>query len=134
MCPAAWPVNGSETAFVRRRWDSSIDTLSHLDEPVFYVASRASIPERPAMWRALREKGLVISSTWIDEAGEGETADFSELWARIEDEISMSDGLIMYVQEGDFPLKGHVGRGRHGAWDAQTGCDHPRHPGRPFLP
>lgn len=77
-----------------------------MTDPVVYVASRASVPSRPAMWKTLRRLGWQISSTWIDEAGEGETSDFGELWARIEKEISASDGLILYAEVGDFPLKG----------------------------
>jgi hypothetical protein len=72
----------------------------------FYVASRASIPERPAMWRRWRERGLLITSTWIDEAGEGETADLAELWSRIWREVAASEGVILYAQPEDFPLKG----------------------------
>lgn len=71
-----------------------------------YVASRASLPERSAMWRRHRECGAVINATWIDEAGEGETADFSELWTRIAGEIARSEMLILYAEPGDFPLKG----------------------------
>lgn len=71
-----------------------------------YVASRASVPARAAMWRALREAGWPIVATWIDEAGEGETENFSELWARIEREIRSAQGLIVYAEPGDFPLKG----------------------------
>jgi hypothetical protein len=72
-----------------------------------YVASRASIPERAAQWKRLRDvDGWHIVSTWIDEAGEGETDDFSELWVRIETEIKQSERLILYVKEGDFPIKG----------------------------
>lgn len=74
--------------------------------PKFYVASRASIPERSAMWRDLRSQGWQITSSWIDEAGEGETEDFGELWQRIYREISESDALILFATEGDFPLKG----------------------------
>lgn len=74
--------------------------------PLVYVASRASVPERPAMWRTRRVLGWRISSSWIDEAGEGETADFGELWTRIEREIRRSDGLILYAEPCDFPLKG----------------------------
>jgi hypothetical protein len=74
--------------------------------PLLYVASRASLPERSAMWRALRNDGWRIASTWIDEAGEGETASFADLWHRIEDEIRNSDGLILYAEREDFPLKG----------------------------
>ncbi len=71
-----------------------------------YVASRASIPARSAMWRQLRETGAPIISTWIDEAGAGETKDLSELWARIEAEIRRADRLVLYVEPEDFPLKG----------------------------
>ena len=71
-----------------------------------YVASRATIAERSAMWRRLRDQGVPINSTWIDEAGDGETACFTELWGRITDEISRSSALILYAEESDFPLKG----------------------------
>jgi len=72
----------------------------------FYVASRASNPERPAMWREYRDDGVPIVSTWIDEAGEGQTVDISELWQRIDTEIASAAALILYVESGDFPLKG----------------------------
>lgn len=76
-------------------------------DPVLYVASRASVPDRPAMWRKLRdERGWKIVASWIDEAGEGETSDMGELWLRIEREIRQCDGLILYAEPGDFPLKG----------------------------
>src|SRR5690606_1190204 len=72
-----------------------------------YVASRASIPERSAMWRQLRDDyGWKITSTWIDEAGEGETGDFAELWDRIMREIAASRKLVLYAETADFPLKG----------------------------
>ena len=58
------------------------------------------------MWRALRASGHNITSTWIDEAGEGETASFSELWSRIWSEISRSERLVLYAESDDFPLKG----------------------------
>lgn len=72
----------------------------------YYVASRASIPERSAMWRSFRSDGLPITSTWIDEAGPGETSDFAELWSRITNEVSRSEALIFYAEPDDFPLKG----------------------------
>lgn len=71
-----------------------------------YVASRASLPARPAMWRLLRSEGWPIVSSWIDEAGPGETADMCELWSRIRGEIASSIGLVLYVEREDFPLKG----------------------------
>jgi len=74
--------------------------------PVLYVASRASVPARSALWRKLRADGWAIASTWIDEAGEGETQCFAELWGRVEREIRASDGLVLYAEREDFPLKG----------------------------
>jgi nucleoside 2-deoxyribosyltransferase len=76
-----------------------------LNAPI-YVASRASIPSRSAFWRSLRADGWKIVSSWIDEAGEGQTADFSELWDRVHREIASADKLILYAEPTDFPLKG----------------------------
>lgn len=72
----------------------------------FYVASRASLPERPAMWRELRQGGVSITSSWIDEAGDGETECLTILWLRIADEVRRADALILYAEPDDFPLKG----------------------------
>lgn len=71
-----------------------------------YVASRASAADRPAMWRRLRSEGRPIISTWIDEAGEGETACNRELWQRIEREVKSAERLVFYAERDDFPLKG----------------------------
>lgn len=71
-----------------------------------YCASRASVPERPAMWKRLRSAGANIISTWIDEANAGETLDFTLLWERIAGEIALADRLVLYVEPGDLPLKG----------------------------
>lgn len=75
-----------------------------------YVASRASIPERGDMWRKMRQDlkphGVRITSTWIDEDGPGETADFPNLWERIRTEVMMSDRLIVYLEPDDFPVRG----------------------------
>lgn len=71
-----------------------------------YVASRASLPERGQMWRDLRASGVAITSTWIDEDGPGQTGCNRELWSRIEREVKAAAALILYVEPGDFPLKG----------------------------
>lgn len=71
-----------------------------------YVASRASVPARSAMWRDLRDQGWRITSSWIDEAGNGETADFAELWERIMNEIAEARKLVLFAEPDDFPLKG----------------------------
>jgi hypothetical protein len=79
---------------------------SEQQNPRIYAASRASVPERPAMWRKLRDEGVNIVSTWIDEAGPGETASMTELWSQVEREIASCDRLVLYVEPDDFPLKG----------------------------
>lgn len=71
-----------------------------------YIASRASVPERSALWRSYRGAGVPITSTWIDEAGEGETGNYFELWDRITAEITAADRLVLYAEPDDFPLKG----------------------------
>ena len=99
-------------------WPDAVD--ASIGHPAVYVASRASIPERSQMWRDLRAGGWNITSTWIDEAGEGETEDLTELWDRIEEEIRSADGLILFAHGSDFPLKGAIveagmaiGMGKH---------------------
>lgn len=74
--------------------------------PSFYVASRASLPDRPAMWRSHRREGVNIVSSWIDEVGPGETGDMAELWVRIGREIASADALVLFAQPEDLPLKG----------------------------
>jgi hypothetical protein len=66
-----------------------------------YVASKTKHAE---MWRLLRTN-MHIESTWIDEAGEGETDDYSELAARCLREVQSSSALVLYCQPGDV-LKG----------------------------
>lgn len=73
------------------------------DKDGVYGASRV---KHAHMWKTLRHNGHAINSSWIDEAGEGETGDFSELWERIRSEIAHSALLVLYVEPDDFPLKG----------------------------
>jgi len=72
-------------------------------EAGLYVASRV---KHAKLWQTFRAAGVLINSSWIDEAGDGETDDFEELWARIETEIRRSVAVVLYVNEEDFPLKG----------------------------
>jgi hypothetical protein len=81
-----------------------VQTISDLAK--VYVASRASVPLRGQMWRKLRSMGVPITSTWIDEDGEGQSASLSELWDRIVKEIAAADYLILYAEASDFPLEG----------------------------
>lgn len=68
-----------------------------------YVASRT---HHAAMWRGIRDEGYRITSTWIDEAGPGETPDLGQLWDRIAREVEASSRLVLYIEPDDFPLKG----------------------------
>jgi hypothetical protein len=87
---------------------SSAQTASpapNLPKNAIYVASRASIPERGAMWRKLRDNGVPISSSWIDEDGAGQSL-MTELWPRILNEVANCTALVLYVVRSDLPLKG----------------------------
>lgn len=70
---------------------------------MLYVASRVA---RASQWRELRASGVPIVSSWIDEAGEGQTTDLSELWTRIVGEILVCDALLFYGDVTDAPWKG----------------------------
>lgn len=70
-----------------------------------YCASRASIPERAALWRAFRSSGYPVISTWIDEDAPGATADRGELLARCIQEASSCAAFVLFIDRGDLPLK-----------------------------
>ncbi len=73
------------------------------DRQGIYIASKTKHARR---WRYLRDKiGEPIISTWIDEAGEGESADLDDLWRRCIGEASSCALLIVY-REKDEVLKG----------------------------
>lgn len=63
-----------------------------------YIASKAKHGER---WKALRAEGMPIISTWIDECGDGETSDWSDLWVRSIIEASSASALIVYNEPGE---------------------------------
>ncbi len=67
-----------------------------------YIASKTKHADR---WRLLRDAGLPITSTWIDEAGAGESGDLSDLWRRCILEASTASVLVLY-REPDDVLKG----------------------------
>jgi hypothetical protein len=72
-----------------------------------YIASCSSVPGRSAAWRKLRDvDGWKITSTWIDKSEADRTPDLSQLWTRIEAEVSKSERFILYVEPEDLPLKG----------------------------
>lgn len=63
-----------------------------------YVASKAKHGER---WRSLRASGTPIVSTWIDESGEGETADWGDLWTRSIAEAAGAAAVVVYNEPGE---------------------------------
>jgi hypothetical protein len=68
-----------------------------------YIASKTKHAKR---WRFLRDKvGEPIISTWIDEAGPGESVDMDDLWRRCIAESSSCELLIVYREPGEV-LKG----------------------------
>jgi hypothetical protein len=67
-----------------------------------YVASKVVHAE---MWRQARANGLPIIATWIDEAGEGQTADYAELAGRCIREATSAHAVILFCQPGEV-LKG----------------------------
>lgn len=67
-----------------------------------YAASKV---KHAGMWRALRDFGMPIHSSWIDEAGEGQTADHAELAMRCLLEVHETQALILFCEPGDI-LKG----------------------------
>ncbi len=71
-----------------------------------YIASKT---KHAPTWRLLRE-GLRgsnnwINSSWIDEAGEGQSADYKDLARRCLSEIASANFVILYC-ESDELLKG----------------------------
>jgi hypothetical protein len=66
-----------------------------------YTASKTAHVEK---WRALRREHEVTAS-WIDEAGQGTTTDYSELAARCITDIENADILLLYCEPGEL-LKG----------------------------
>lgn len=73
-----------------------------MNETGIYIASKT---KHAWLWRDLRAAGAPIISTWIDEAGEGESADLHDLWERCISESKGCKTLIAYREPNDV-LKG----------------------------
>lgn len=67
-----------------------------------YTASKTKHAHK---WIELRERGINVNSTWIDEAGKGQTKDMADLCRRCIRECIECDAMIVYSEEGDY-LKG----------------------------
>lgn len=70
--------------------------------PTVYVASKT---RHAPMWLALRARGIRIISTWIDEAGSGQSACLRDLARRCVAEPAAADATLLYAEPGDI-LKG----------------------------
>lgn len=70
-----------------------------------YIASKVRHADR---WKALRQGGVPVISTWIDEAGEGETASYADLWIRCISECRACSALIAYIEEGEVFKGGFI--------------------------
>jgi hypothetical protein len=69
---------------------------------VFYIASKV---KHAPKWIELRSLGVNIISSWIDEAGEGQTGNYRELSTRCLKEIRRCGALVLYFESGEI-LKG----------------------------
>lgn len=67
-----------------------------------YIASKTKHADK---WIALRAAGINIISTWIDEAGAGQSPDMVDLRDRCIKESLECDAMVVYSEEGDY-LKG----------------------------
>lgn len=67
-----------------------------------YIASKVKHAHR---WVKLRAEGHNIISTWIDEAGQGESINLPDLAVRCIKEPSDADITILYSENGEI-LKG----------------------------
>jgi hypothetical protein len=54
-----------------------VDRAAVIDRRGIYIASKT---KHAARWLEYRAQGEPIISTWIDEAGEGASADLHDLW------------------------------------------------------
>ena len=107
-----------------------------------YFASKAKHGSR---WVNLREelaqRGLQVTSTWIDECEPGDTEDHADLWCRNVAEASAAAALIHYVEAGERPkgalseVGAALARGVPVLWVGPS-CDYTvsRHPGVTWFP
>ncbi len=69
---------------------------------MIYTASKT---RHAPLWQHLRAVGWPITSTWIDEAGTGQTSDFNNLWERCLKESAECEVFLLYREDEDV-LKG----------------------------
>lgn len=69
---------------------------------MIYVASKAMYGRE---WVAMREAGVPIISTWIDQSGFGDTSDWPKLWLNCIAEASSANALVLIRRPRDI-IKG----------------------------
>ena len=84
-------------------------TMSKTPEPSTLASNEmkiytASKTRHAKYWQQLRAQGVNIISTWIDEAGPGQTKDPAELAQRCLTEIVKCDALLLYITDTDEPI------------------------------
>ena len=72
-------------------------------QPSIYVSSRS---RRGALWQELRDHGLPIAATWIDESAPGATSDFPDLYTRCTKEAARAAVNIWLAPPEDGPWFG----------------------------
>lgn len=73
-----------------------------MQQPKIYIASKVMYADK---WRKLRDGGVNIISTWIDQAGAGQSPSLSQLAIACIYESRCCDGMIVYRESWDL-LKG----------------------------
>jgi hypothetical protein len=92
-----FPTDSSPT----RIEENGVITTNDKPLPRIYIASKT---RHAPKWKRLRSEGYNIISTWIDEAGEGQS-NYNELSVRCITEIRQSDFVVLYCEPGEI-LKG----------------------------
>jgi hypothetical protein len=85
-------------SMIERRMKMSVIQAMSNDRPTVYVASKVVYAP---MWRRLRNKGANIISSWIYEAGEGESGDLADLASRCIYEAKNCEVLVFFAEHGD---------------------------------
>lgn len=73
-----------------------------------YIASKTRHADK---WLKLRSEGVNIISSWIDEAGPGESKDLKDLCYRCLNECMECDAMIVYAEEGDVLVGAYLEMG-----------------------
>ena len=108
----------SNTEVIRHESSKPI-TTNGSSLPRIYIASKTIHAPK---WRRLRDEGYNIISTWIDEASEGQTCDYTELSVRCIKEIRQSDFLILYCEKNEVLKGANVEAGAALAFGIEVRC------------